>query len=356
MDATTIRTSRLFNQQLITSSITTPKDIVSWMGAVQAQDFNMGKWAVGVRLPGSTDKEIEEALNRGDIVRTHILRPTWHLVSAEDIYWMLDLSASRIKTGIRSVDKELELDNNFISKTNLIITTILEQEPNLTRQEIGDKLRNKGIICDNRRLNHIMLGAELDGIVCNGIVRGKKQTYDLLERKVPKGESHFDKDESLHKLAYKYFRSHGPATLHDFIWWSGLAVGDAKRAVELIRPDFIFEIIDSVTYIFHHSINIGGLSSDHIHLLPAFDELLVSYKDRKEILEPGHHKKVIVSNGVFKPFVLHNGKIIGIWNRVVKKNKIVGEIACFTKSNKDIEKLISSSTNIYNIFANNANL
>lgn len=351
MDANFILISRLHNQLLINPEIENPKDIVSWMGAIQAQDFNMGKWAVGSRLRKTTDKEIESAINSGDIIRLHILRPTWHFVSKDDIHWMLDLSTPRLKVIGRSADKYFGFTSESITKTNLLLTSILENEPNLTRQEIGVRLVDRGVAVDNQSINHIMFHAELDGIVCNGIVKNKKQTYDLLENRAPKKEK-YNKDESLYKLAYKYFRSHGPATLQDFIWWSGLTTSEAKRGVESIKDEFITEVIDGQAFIFHNSNLNHQLDDDMVHLLPAFDELFVSYKDRKEILDLEHHKKVIVSNGVFKPTVFYNGKIIGIWNRIVRKNRVFGEVSCFKEPTKRVQKLIDQALLDYDKYMN----
>lgn len=343
MDIPSLLVARLANQQLIQTDIKDAKSIVSWMGAMQAQDFNMAKWGIGVRLLGSTDTEIENTINKGDIIRLHILRPTWHFVSSDDIYWMLDLSASRLSTSLKTADKMLDLTPEFVSKTYSILIDILDKEPNLTRQEIGEKLNLNNSILDSHRLNCIMFHAEVDSIVCNGVVKGKKQTYDLLEKKVPKGNEVFNKEESLYKLARKYFQSHGPATLQDFVWWSGLTIKEAKTGIESIMPDFIQEVIEGQTYIFHNSTVNHKLEDDIVHLLPAFDELFVSYKDRKEILKLEHQKKVIISNGVFKPTVFLNGEIIGIWNRVVKKNRIISDISCFKNPSKKIQGLISQA-------------
>lgn len=342
MDKATLLTLRLANQQLISTRFTTPKDIVSYMGAMQAQDFNMAKWAIGVRIRGIKDLQVEEAVNKGDIIRTHIMRPTWHFVSRDDICWIMGLSTPRVKIAVRSYDKYTGLTDEIVVKTNLLISKILEKESNLTRQELGVRLKEHNIDVDTHHLNHIMYHAELDGIVCSGIVKEKKQTYRLLEEIAPQKES-LSKDEALYRLANKYFGSHGPATLQDFIWWSGLTTSDAKRSLELIRSEFIFEPVNDQIYIFHNSSLPHVFDEDIIHLMPAFDELFVSYKDRKEIVAKEHHKKVIVSNGVFKPAVFYNGEIIGIWNRVVKKNKIVSEVVCFSEQSSSKKKLLDKA-------------
>ena len=344
MNLSSIPTLRLVSQQLVTANCKTSRELISWMGAMQAQDFNMAKWAIGVRLPDSTDKEIEDAMNCGEFVRTHILRPTWHFVSRDDIYWMLQLSAPRLKGIYKTYNKYLDITPDFIVKTNSLISKILDKESHQTRQEIGEKLQKEGIESDNRRLTHIMSWAELDGIVCNGVVKGKKQTYDLLENRVPKPNIIFDREEALYKLAYKYFRSHGPATLQDFIWWSSLTTTDARKAMELIKSDFISVNIGMQTYIFHESCAGYIPDSDAVHFLPAFDETFVSYKDRTEMLAPEHQKKVIVSNGVFHPTISKNGEIIGTWKRTSVKKQISINTKYIFEPDRDLQELINKAS------------
>lgn len=347
MNIADITTMRLANQQLVKTRYKTPREIVSWMGAMQAQDFNMAKWGIGVRLPGITDKQVEKAIDGGELIRTHILRPTWHFVSRDDIHWMLQLSSPRVKLAVRSSDRELELSDDLLKKTSAIIRKALEKESNQTRQELGAILKKADIECDSRRLSHIMFHAELDGLICNGTIKDKKQTYALLEQRVPK-TSNYNMDETLYRLAYKYFQSHGPATIQDFIWWSGLTATEARSAAALIKPDFIFETAGEQTYIYHQSSSGYKQRDDIVHFLPAFDELLVSYKDRKEILSLVHHKKVITSNGIFKPAISYNGEIIGLWKKNLDKRNILSEF--FFQPDKVLEKLIKKASEDFDTY------
>ncbi|MDU1906211.1 MAG: winged helix DNA-binding domain-containing protein [Dysgonomonas sp.] len=343
--------SRLNNHKLTTANpeTLTPGSIVSWMGAIQAQDFNMGKWAIGARLPKVPDRMIEDSLNKGEIIQTHILRPTWHFVAAEDIHWMLELSAPRVKVSIRSYDKELELIPEFLHKAYSLITKELQKGQHLTRVEMSAKFAEAGIEITDTRLKHIMFHAELEGIVCNGTVVNKKQTYCLLEEKVKKTGS-LSREEALEKLARKYFQSHSPATFQDFLWWSGLTTREARLGMELIRHDFWIENIDGQEYWFKNSQPEFPINANQIHLLPAFDEYFVSYKDRKHILTTEHHKKVIVSNGVFRPMIIKGGEIIGTWKRVVRKHKITAEPELFSKQSNKTIGLIEKAAAEYELF------
>ena len=175
---------RLINHHISYENFKTAKEIVAWMGAIQAQDYKMAKWAVGIRLPGSTDRIVEESIDKGDVIRTHLLRPTWHLVSADDIYWMLELTAPHIKASMRSRNKQLGLTDEIFAKCNDILENALSGGRYLTREELevelAGEIANAKTTTEGSRLSHILMQAELDGIICNGPRRGKKITYALL--------------------------------------------------------------------------------------------------------------------------------------------------------------------------------
>lgn len=338
---------RLFNQQIYSTQFTTAKDIVSWMGAMQAQDYAMSKWGVGIRLNGASDKVVEEALNQGEILRTHVLRPTWHLVAAEDICWMLELTAPRIKASVKSRHKQLELSDFLLHKTNDIIGNALSGGKHLTRAELVSILAEAGIATDNNRASHIMFWAELDGIICSGPIRSTMQTYALLSERVPEAHG-LPKDEALAKLAQKYFRSHGPATLYDFAWWSGLSAGDTRRALEMIKTELVSETIGTATYWFSNHV---GLQPGHsAYLLPAFDEFLISYKDRSATLTMQDFKRAVSINGMFWPIVVIDGQVAGTWKRTVKKNDVIIAVELFEKQQPDVLLRIEEAAVVYGNF------
>ena len=213
---------RLLNQQLSNPLFREPKELVSWMGAMQAQNYSMVKWAVGMRLKSATIQAVEKALREGEILRTHVMRPTWHLVAAEDIRWMLKLSAQRIISANDSFAKGYDLDipNEVYTKAHDLLEKILCGKKSLTKQEIAEHFNRSGIVADNHRMTRFMARAEQEGIICSGEDRGSKCTYALLEERVPPMPE-LTKDESLARLARSYFRSHSPAVLQDFIWCRG---------------------------------------------------------------------------------------------------------------------------------------
>jgi hypothetical protein len=328
MKISEISNLRLQNQQLINSKFKTAQNIVGWMGAMQAQDFEMAKWAVGIRLSGSTEKVIESAINNGEIIRTHLMRPTWHFVSSDDIYWMFELTAPQIKASMKFRDKQLELTDKIYKKSNSIIERSLKGNNHLSREELISELKKAKIAVDMNRASHLLMRAELDGIVCSGIMKDRKPTFALLGERVIKKEA-FSKEEALVRLAKTYFTSHGPATIQDFAWWSGLTVFESKQALEMVKSELLSESLGQNTFWFSKRISGNKTQQEKVYLLPSFDEYIISYKDRSAIFPHDDFKKAVSNNGVFRPVIIINGQVAGIWKRVIKKDKIIIELRLF---------------------------
>jgi hypothetical protein len=341
-----ISNTRLSSQKIATPEFNTPKEIVKWMGAMQAQDYSMAKWAIGVRLQDPTDNKVESSLDKGEILRIHLLRPTWHLVSADDVYWILNLTASKVKSSLKSRHKQLELSESVIATTSSLIEKVLVKVPAVTRDELAKEFNNTGIRTDENRLSHILFCAELDGIICSGPSKGNKQTYSLLSERVP-AKKQYSRDESLAELAKRYFTSRCPATIQDFIWWSNLSVTDAKKAIELNKNDFYTETMGSSNYLIPNSSKILKPEKKAAHLLPAYDEFLISYKDRSSSLSAVNNKKTVSDNGMFYPTIIINGQVTGIWKRTIQRNKLIVALNFFQQPDKTTLKLIEYKANKY---------
>jgi len=340
MNQNNIANLRLSSQQIAETKFKTPKEIVGWMGAMQAQDFNMAKWAIGIRLKNAKEENVDAAINSGEILRTHLLRPTWHFVSAEDISWMIKLTAPRIKSSMKGRNNQLELSQKVLKKCNTLIGKVLRNGNHLTRKELLNEINKAKISTDDNRGSHILMNAELEGIICSGRMKNKQITYALLDERISKPKV-VHKEEALGMLARKYFESHCPATLPDFIWWSGLSATEAKLALEIIKGDFISQKIGSEEYWFPYSFSFPKKFKESIFLLPAFDEFLISYKDRSAAIIFEHQKKAFSNNGIFWPVIVANGVAVGTWKREIKKDKIIIETNFFDQKNitpKSIQK------------------
>jgi len=350
MNLTDISILRLRNQQIASTNFKTVKELVGWMGAMQAQDYNQAKWAIGARLPNLTEEQIEAAFNQGEIIRTHLMRPTWHFVSSDDVYWLLELTAKQIKSTTKSRHRDLGITENDLKKSKEVFVKSLEGNRSLTREELGDQLNQAGINTFEQRLPHILMDAEIDRIICSGVTRGKKQTYALLAERVPEKKT-FTKDEALALLGKKYFNSHGPATLADFVWWSGLPITDARKAIEMNKANLISETIGADTYWFSDSVNLPTSSPDSVYLLPAFDEYLISYKDRSASIKADHNTKAISNNGIFRPVIVVNGQISGLWKRIPKKDTVIIELDHFRPHNNSEKRLIEKAAETFRHFS-----
>lgn len=343
-----ISNRRLFNQHIEGAEYSNIKELVSALGAVQAQDPNMVKWALGVRLPGSTIKDVDRAISCGDIIRTHLLRPTWHIAAVEDVYWMLQLTAAKIRRSAGSRHKELGLTPDVLKKSRKVIEKALAKEGYLIREKLVKALEEAKINTKENRASHIFFDAELECLICSGPLDGNKYTYALFDERITQ-KKNFSKTEALAELAGRYFSTRGPAAVNDFAWWSGLNLTEAKKAAEMLDDNFIREKIGGEIYIYRES-NSSAAGKKKAFLLPAYDELIICYKDRNPTIQADHHKKAVSSNGLFRPIVVIDGKVEGIWKPVKDKDDIKIEINMFDAAGTGKKKIIKEASTDYGRF------
>jgi hypothetical protein len=341
---------RLANQQLARPRFGCPADVVAWLGAVQAQDYAGAKWAVGQRLAASTDAEVEQALAEGAILRTHVMRPTWHFVSPADIRWMLALTAPRVNALCAYYYRKFDLDAPFFAHSQKAIVKALEGGRQLTRAELSSVLQRAGLVKRdetgvNLRMSHIMLRAELDGVVCSGGRRGKQFTYALLDERAPRAKTR-SRDEALAELATRYFTSHGPATLQDFVWWSGLTAKDARAGLEMVKSKLISEVVGERTYWMPASVSHARSGGRRAYLLPNFDEYVVGYADRRAIFDPVDGRGNILSNHT----IVLDGQIAGTWKRSVASVGVTIEMKLFAPINALHARRIARAGERYGAF------
>lgn len=311
-----IAQQRLYNQHLTRAGFETPGEVVKWFGAVQAQEYALAKWALGLRLQQATDEAIEQAFTEGAILRTHIMRPTWHFVTAADIRWIQALTAPRVNVVNGSMYRQLELDERLFLRSNEVMVKALEGGKQLTRSELGLALEQAGIIATGIRLGYLIHRAELEAIVCSGARRGKQFTYALVAERAPQAKT-LARDEALAELTRRYFMSHSPAQAQDFSWWSGLTVAEVKEGLEMVKQELVQEVIEGRTYWFSPATTPASLVSPKAYLLPAYDEYTVAYKDRRAVLEPAlaESKKMDILN----PAIVIDGQVVGTWKRSLEK-------------------------------------
>lgn len=313
-----IATQRLINQGLVKPTLKTASDVVARLGAVQAQDYAASKWGIAQRTGGLTDAQIEKEIDDGTIVRTHVLRPTWHFVVAADIRWMLALSAPRVHAANAFWYRWLEVDEALARRSRTLLAKALREGKQLTRAELGDVLtRAKIQVTNPTRLACIVMRAELDGVICSGPRRGEQFTYALLEERVPQPKS-LERGAALFELARRYFATRGPATVDDFAWWSGLTKADAKRGVEAAATHLDHESIADREYWFPAADGPARMSMPLTHLLPNYDEYFIGFKDRSafgaRLESAGVKRKASALSG---HALIVDGQLVGGWKRTL---------------------------------------
>ncbi|HJU90280.1 MAG TPA: winged helix DNA-binding domain-containing protein [Gemmatimonadaceae bacterium] len=345
---------RLAGQDLVAPPITTPVDVVRRLGAMQAQDYSGAKWAIGLRSRNLVDATVERAMADGSIIRTHVLRPTWHFVAPADIRWMLALTAPRVKATMASYDRKLELDDAVFRRSNAAITRALRDGAQLTRSELADALRRARVdVTGSQRLAHLVARAELDGVVCSGAPRGKKFTYALLEERVPPARA-LDRDEALLELTTRYFATRGPATMKDFAWWSGLTVADATRGLQMAGQVLENDVMDGSRYWFDASApprRAPRMRSPASHLLPNYDEYFIGHKDRRAI-GARLASTAIVTGGsaLISNVIVIDGQLVGGWKRTLLKDSAIVEASLLARLTAREVGAVSAAARAYGKF------
>jgi len=343
MKFTDIADRRIQSQHILQADFTTAHDVVSWMGAMQAQDYPGALWSIGLRSQGLTQKDIEAAITNREIVRTWPMRGTLHFVAAEDIRWMLTLMTPQVISATAARRRQLELDDATIANARSIIETALSGGKCLTRDDLCELLDSKGISPKGQRGIHILLHLSEQGILCFGPHQGKKPTFVLLDEWIPKSRT-ISRDESLHELAVRYFISHGPASLKDFAGWGKLPLKDARLGIELAHQDITKTAIGGIDY--WHSPSLEAFDRHSAFLLPGFDEYMLGYKDRTPSLIAEHSSKIVPGgNGMFLSTIVIDGQVVGTWKKNIRKNAITLELLPFTPITDDrIKRLEQAAT------------
>lgn len=314
---------RLNNQRLSAAEFRTPEAAVAWLGAVQAQDYAGAKWSIGVRMSQGTDDAVEKAIGRGKIVRTWPMRGTLHFVAANDIRWMLSLLAARQVSRYQARDTARGLDEARVDRCRCFVRKLLQGGKRATRDQLRAAMEEKRILGEGHGAYHVMRRLAHEGLVCFGPRIGKQHSVVLLEEWVAPAKP-ISRDQALARLAQRYFQSHGPATLADFVWWSGLTMGDARAAIAGLGKEFVAGSEGDVRYWQRRSRRGLSAASARLCLLPAFDEYLVGYRDRSAVLEPRYAKRICPGgNGIFCPTIVSKGHVVGTWKRNSGKGRLV---------------------------------
>ena len=306
---------RLLNQQLIAPQFNNPTEVVHYMGAMQAQEYRLMRWAVEMRTSKPSHKAFKKAFDEGRIIRIHLMRGTWQLVSAEDYWLMIDLFAPKaiaVTKGWMSSNKICIPDEEIMRIRDILAQTAADLG-SATKEDLVRALAEKGISLDDHRLSYHIRMAEMSGTLCSGELLPMKATYALTANKV-KQKVQMKKDEALAYFTRKYFQSRQPATLEDFVWWSGLNVSDCRKGIALLGDTIHVEKWRGRDFYLTDDCRTRGFRKGKFLLIPPYDEYLISYKSRDIVLPPEHRHHAHNNSGIFQPVIAYDGTICGNWS------------------------------------------
>jgi hypothetical protein len=351
MDARSIAHWKMRSLRLSGGPFGSAEDVVRWLGAVQSQDYGPAKWSVAERATGVTDAALDETFAAGTILRTHVLRPTWHFVLPEDIRWMLELTAPRVRALTAYYFRQQGLDESLRTKCDELLADALQGGVQLTRKEIDAVLRGAGIAVDGMALGNLLLSAELNGVVCSGALKGKQHTYALLDERAPHARR-LTREEALAELILRYFTSHGPATVKDFRWWSSLTTADIRQGLDMVASRLHHEMIDGVSYWFAEpAAPAPEAGSPTVRLLQGYDEYIVGYSESKYVLDVSGAARSLPRDQVaFNSVVFLDGQVAGHWKRTVKKNAVLIEVALYTPFDGEQTAALHATADRYGAF------
>lgn len=313
---------RLLNQQLASPQLKTPAEVVGYMGAMQAQEYRLMRWAVAMRTQKPSSKAFKEAYDNGSIVRLHLMRGTWQLVSAEDYWPLLKLCAPKARSVINGwmTANKISIPPEEVAFIREILVETAGRKGSATKEDFAQELAGKGHAMDDHRLSYHIRLAELSGTLCNGNLLSMKPSYALVADKLPP-KAQVDRDQALLLLTRKYFRSRQPATLEDFVWWSGLNINDCRKGIAS-AGDYLHPVKwKGWNFYLTDDCRTRGFRSGKYLLLPPYDEYLIGYKSRDIVLPPEHTHRAHNQMGTFKPIVAHDGTICGNWTPFSKSHQ-----------------------------------
>ena len=329
---------RLHTQGIASARFETAEDVVRALGAVQSQDYNAALWALGLRLKSASVQAVEAAFARRTIVRTWPMRGTLHTVPAADARWMLELMTPRVIAASASRYRQLELDDKVFAKSAKLVLKALQAGKQITRPDFYKILESGGVATSDSRGLHILGHLAQKQLICFGPRAGKQQTIVLFDEWVP-STPRVEREEALGLLARKYFTGHGPATVQDLAWWSGLTLTDVRKGLEAIKSELEQITVGERTYWLAPGASGGPIGE--AYLLPVYDEYLVAYRDRSAALDPA--RKLQPGEGTLGPAILIGGVIAGTWTRALKKDRLVLALKTFAPATPAKRRLLANA-------------
>ena len=311
---------RLVAQRLAGPRPASAAEAVRRLTAVQGQDYPGAVTSVALRTRSGTRRDVEAALDAGEIVRSWPMRGTLHLVAAEDLPWLLELLTPRVLAGAAARRAALGLTDGDVERARDIARAALGGGRRLRRSELLAALSEGGVDTSAQRGYHLLGHLSQTGTLCMGPTSGKEQLFVLLDEWI-RSPRRPAREEALGELAHRFFTGHGPATVADLARWAGLTLRDVRAGLAIARPGLACIEVDGAE-LFMDPETPDRLAACRqeaagVFLLPGFDEFVLGYADRSAVLPPEFADRIVPGgNGMFRPTVVYEGRVVGTWRRV----------------------------------------
>lgn len=319
---------RMHNQYISRPAASIP-ELIKHLGAMQAQDYPGALWSVALRLPDATVADVEHAIAQKQIVRTWPMRGTLHFVPAEDAKWMVGLMAPKVISGTAARRRQLEIDDDLVAICDRFVTEALHGGNQMTRAELLELLEKHGVRTQNQRGTHILWELAANARICFGPHQGKQPTFVLLDEWVPQSVS-MDAEAGYAEMARRYFTSHGPTTIDNFVAWTRCKVSEAKAALAAVADELEHFAFEGKEYWMPKGSTKPTPKPGTTCLLPGFDEYLLGYRDRSAALKQEHSNIIVPGgNGMFLPTLVIDGTVRGKWRRTQNAKKVTVTVTPF---------------------------
>jgi hypothetical protein len=326
MDHATVLAQRLATQRLSSAPLPRAADAVRLLTCVQSQERDHAFFSLAMRSRKDRYAAVQREFDAGAFVRTHILRPTWHFVAPEDLRWILALTSPRVLSSMGARHRQLGLDDTRrLGDGFELLAKLLQDKHFLTRPELGEAFVERGSpIRPGEQLGHLLIVAEMRGLVCSGPMKGVHHSYALVDEVIaPTPER--SRDEAVVELVRRFFSGHGPASVKDFTRWATLTVSDTKAALAQLG-DHLEEVeISGIPHWFDPAeVRRRSPAAPAAYLFPTYDEAVLTYPQVNFSALPDH--PYAEHTDPFWASVVLDGTNVGLWKRTVRADAVQVEV------------------------------
>jgi hypothetical protein len=316
--------ARLATQRLSGPAAASPVQVVRELLCVQAQDAPLAQAMIALRCQAG-EADVRAAIGRGEIVRTHVLRPTWHYVAADDLRWLLALTSPKVESGMAARHRQLGLDEPLIVRGLDAIANALAGHSYADRRHLGTILADAGVLTAGQPLfgqqvGHLLMLAELRALICSAPSALAAHRYALVDEVVPVTADR-DRGQAIDEIVGRFVAGHGPVALSDLVRWAKVTLAEARTAVDRLAAQVRTIDVGGQQLWYSPAAVLPETRNQDAWLLSTFDEAFLSYRTLPWPRSATHpagsdpYRFAEVGGGV----VIHRLTDVGAWKRTRRR-------------------------------------